>query len=179
MRLIPSVNMRFDFVDKSQLWSGIAILMFGSGILAGLGGMISVEKVVEIKVVEERFKRVVDSEGGCRVTATIIGKTLDWATEYSDDALLERGLQIENPNHCEDLQEKFPNRVAVSSELVPSKDGPIVESRIEEDRNWSAELGRRLMFVLGGILIGFVAALPWIAVYQVTRRLEEIRDRAK
>lgn len=168
--------MRFNFVDKSQLWSGIAILMFGSGTMLGIGAMATAEKIGEIVSVEKRFREAFSD--GCTVKSIL--STIEWANEYSDDGYLRPGQKIDNDKHCAELNAKVPQFVEVSETvLVESSDGPIVETAFEYDRDWGRDLGRRFLLLIGGILIGFVAALPWIAVYQVTRRLEEIRDRSK
>jgi hypothetical protein len=173
--------------NNSRLWLIVAAVLVSIGGVSGTVAMIGLdpvgEEVTNVTRGDYVRVRVSTSATGCTVLNSIMGKQFAWIGEYPKSyGVLNPGFVIENMDHCNELIAVFPNRVELDGEYETqfrlSDDGDVlVSSEVAFDRHWSLDLGLRALILLAGLLAGVVAALPWIAIFQVTRRLEEIRDR--
>jgi hypothetical protein len=159
-------------------------------LIAGVVIMVSLDAVEEEVATVTRgdyvqVEEIISPETGCTVQLFIDAEQFSWIGEYNKSGTyLNLGDVINNVDHCNELLVAFPGKVRIDGgesvtreEFRPNEDGASQQVEYDIERQWLVDLGRRLLALLAGVLAGVLAALPWIAIFQVTRRLEEIRDR--
>ena len=180
-----------QLVSSSRIWAYIAVALCFIGIAVGIVGVFGLDPVGDdvTTYVAGDYVEVTDvitPPTGCTTMTTVSASQFPWIDEYELelDGVFYAGYEIANLDHCDDLIEVFGKRVRFDGgesvsrqEFRPSIDGSDYLPEYGFDRHWVKDLGRRLLALLAGLFVGVVAALPWIAIFQVTRRLEEIRDR--
>jgi hypothetical protein len=147
---------------RSQLWYGLVATIFAIGFIATV--------VVAFNLPTQT--RSITTISQCRVIKMLDARSNEelskFTNKYNSFGLLKPGLVVKSQSACKWLTERSADRI----QIVLSKSDVTVKTDVIRD------LGFRALVVLGGLLVTAFFSLIFVAVYQLLRTLEEIRDKS-